>query len=49
MQYMAMIYHCNNLSPPPPPPCREAYPEAPVQDIKFAYNITTLVKLDKKR
>ena len=34
-----LIYYCY----------REAYPEAPVEDIQFAYNITRLVKLDKRR
>ena len=28
---------------------REAYPEVIVSDIQFAYNITDLVNLDKKR
>ncbi|XP_064621129.1 calcium permeable stress-gated cation channel 1-like [Lineus longissimus] len=28
---------------------REAYPESAIQDIQFAYNISRLVKLDKKR
>lgn len=28
---------------------REAYPEASVVDVQFAYNIADLVKLDKER
>lgn len=28
---------------------REAYPEVVVTDVQFAYNITDLVNLDKKR
>lgn len=28
---------------------REAYPEASVVDVQFAYNISDLVKLDKNR
>ena len=28
---------------------REAYPEVVVTDVQFAYNITNLVNLDKKR